>query len=64
MEILRTPEHRFEHLPGFDWEPLYVDVEAEGGSLRMAYVEDGPADGARRAAAARRAQLVVPVPAR
>ena len=45
MEILRTPEHRFERLPGFAWEPLYVDVEAEGVSLRMAYVEDGPADG-------------------
>jgi haloalkane dehalogenase len=45
MEILRTPDDRFEHLPGFAWAPQYADVEADGVALRMAYVEDGPADG-------------------
>ena len=45
IEVLRTPDERFEHLPGFEWQPRYADVEADGVSLRMAYVEDGPADG-------------------
>jgi haloalkane dehalogenase len=42
MEILRTPEERFAGLPDFPYEPRYVEVD---GGLRVAYVEDGPADG-------------------
>ena len=43
----------------------YAEVpDGDGGTLRMAYVDAGPADGAGRAAAARRADLVVPVPPR
>src|SRR5262245_49052342 len=42
MAVLRTPDERFAHLPSFPYEPSYVDV---GDGLRMAYVEDGPADG-------------------
>lgn len=46
MHTLRTPEDRFAGLPGFDYEPRYADVpDGAGGSLRMAYVEAGPADG-------------------
>jgi haloalkane dehalogenase len=46
METLRTPEDRFEDLPGFEHRPSYAEVpDAEGGTLRMAYVEAGPADG-------------------
>ena len=46
MEILRTPEDRFEALPDFGFPPRYATVpDGEGGSLRMAYVEAGPADG-------------------
>jgi haloalkane dehalogenase len=46
MEILRTPEDRFEALPNFGFPPRYATVpDGEGGSLRMAYVEAGPADG-------------------
>ena len=41
MRALRTPDDRFADLPGFPWAPRYADV----GGLRMAYVEDGPADG-------------------
>ena len=41
MRALRTPDDRFADLPGFPWPPRYADV----GGLRMAYVEDGPADG-------------------
>ncbi|MDV6012354.1 haloalkane dehalogenase [Haloechinothrix sp. LS1_15] len=46
MRSLRTPEDRFSALPGFPYQPSYVQVaDADGGSLRMAYVADGPADG-------------------
>jgi haloalkane dehalogenase len=41
MKVLRTPEVCFDNLPGFGYPPHYADV----GGLRMAYVEDGPADG-------------------
>jgi haloalkane dehalogenase len=46
MDLLRTPEDRFAHLPDFDHEPHYAEVpDGEGGQLRMAWVEAGPADG-------------------
>ncbi|MBC6462300.1 haloalkane dehalogenase [Actinomadura sp. HBU206391] len=46
MRILRTPDDRFADLPGFPYEPRYADVpDQDGGTLRMAYVEAGPADG-------------------
>jgi haloalkane dehalogenase len=46
MEILRTPEDRFAGVADFPHEPRYADVaDGEGGTLRMAYVVAGPADG-------------------
>jgi haloalkane dehalogenase len=46
MEVLRTPDERFTDLPGFPYEPRYVEVDdGEGGRLRIAYVDEGPADG-------------------
>lgn len=46
MKTLRTPEDRFGDLPDFSYSPHYGDVpDGDGGLLRMAYVEDGPADG-------------------
>ena len=46
MDTLRTPEARFGHLPDFDAEPHYAEVDDDdGGRLRMAWVEAGPADG-------------------
>lgn len=46
MEFLRTPDARFENLPGFPFAPNYVEVDDfEGGKLRMHYVDEGPADG-------------------
>ena len=46
METLRTPDERFADLPGFPYEPRYVEVEDDdGGALRVAFVEAGPADG-------------------
>jgi haloalkane dehalogenase len=41
MRVLRTPEDRFAGLPGFGYQPHYVDV----GGLRLAYVQAGPPDG-------------------
>jgi haloalkane dehalogenase len=46
MDALRTPEDRFEGLPGWSFEPRYVEVDdGEGGSLRIHHVDEGPPDG-------------------
>ena len=46
MDVLRTPDDRFASLTGFDHPVSYADVpDGEGGTLRMAYVDAGPADG-------------------
>ena len=42
MEKLRTPDERFANLPGYDFEPHYVEVDG----LRMHYIDEGPADAA------------------
>lgn len=42
MQILRTPDSRFEGLPDYDFAPTYVDV----GGLQMHCVDAGPSDGA------------------
>ena len=46
MDVLRTPDERFDGLPGFGFEPHYVDVPAGDGSidLRVHYVDEGPGD--------------------
>jgi haloalkane dehalogenase len=45
MKTLRTPDDRFEDLPGFDFEPHYVEVDdGEGGSLRVHHLDEGPRD--------------------
>ena len=41
-EVFRTPETRFENLPGYDFAPRYVDVDG----LRMHYIDEGPPEGA------------------
>jgi len=41
LRKLRTPEHRFKDLPGYDFPAHYVDVDG----LRMHYVDEGPDDG-------------------
>jgi haloalkane dehalogenase len=46
MQILRTPDDRFDDVPDFPHQPRYVEVDSgDGESLRVAYVEAGPADG-------------------
>jgi haloalkane dehalogenase len=42
MRALRTPDERFAALPGFPFEPHYVQVpDGEGGELRVHYVDEG-----------------------
>jgi haloalkane dehalogenase len=38
MEILRTPDERFNNLPNFDFAPQYVEI----AGLRIHYVDEGP----------------------
>lgn len=46
MEVLRTPDHCFEGLPQFPFEPHYADLsDQDGGTLRVHYLDEGPADG-------------------
>jgi haloalkane dehalogenase len=47
MEFVRTPDDRFEDLPGWPFSPHYVQVDAGDGSgdeLRIAHVDEGPRD--------------------
>ncbi len=44
LEALRTPEERFADLPGFPYRPHYTDGLAGFAGLRMAYIDEGPAD--------------------
>ncbi|MCP4122100.1 MAG: haloalkane dehalogenase [Bacteroidetes bacterium] len=42
MKILRTPDERFQNLPGFPFDPNYVELN---DGLRMHYLDEGPTDG-------------------
>ncbi len=43
MKILRTPDDRFDNLPGYPYKPNYVNIpDGEGGTLRIHYVDEGP----------------------
>ena len=49
MDLLRTPDERFVDLPGFPFDPNYVEVDtAEGDEestpIRVHYVDEGPSD--------------------
>lgn len=44
MKVLRTPDERFDALPGFDFQPHYVEVPAgDGGddTIRVHYLDEG-----------------------
>ena len=46
MQTLRTPEDRFAGLADFDYAPHYCELDDDdGGTLRVAWVQDGPPDG-------------------
>ncbi|HZA11182.1 haloalkane dehalogenase [Mycobacterium sp.] len=45
MQTLRTPDERFSDLPDFPYPARYSELpDDEGGTLRMAWIEDGPKD--------------------
>jgi haloalkane dehalogenase len=45
MKALRTPDERFANLPGYSFEPHYVEAPAgDGDKLRMHYIDEGPRD--------------------
>ena len=47
MKALRTPDERFANLPGYNFEPHYIEIpDGEGGSLRVHYIDEGPRDAA------------------
>jgi len=46
MQSLRTPDEHFANLPEFPYPAKYCEVDDDdGGRLRVAWVEDGPAEG-------------------
>jgi len=46
MDVLRTPDERFDGLPDFTFAPRYREVTAaDGTSLRMHHLDEGPRDG-------------------
>lgn len=47
MDVLRTPDERFQNLPGFPFAPHYLEVPSgDGGRLRVHYLDQGPREGA------------------
>lgn len=44
MDVVRTPDDRFEDLPGWPYEPRYVTISED---LRVHYIDEGPEDGPR-----------------
>ncbi len=47
MQVLRTPDARFEGLADWPFAPHYREVvDGDGTSLRIAYVDEGPRDAA------------------
>lgn len=47
MQILRTPDDRFAGLADWPFSPHYAEVtDGDGTALRLAYVDEGPRDGA------------------
>jgi len=40
-DVLRTPDERFDALPGYPFSPNYVDIDA----MRLHYLDEGPSDG-------------------
>ena len=42
MDALRTPDDRFADLPGYPFEPHYVDIpDGDGGTLRVHHLDEG-----------------------
>jgi len=45
MKILRTPEERFDNLPGYPFSSHDIEIaDGGGGKLRVHYVDEGPSE--------------------
>ncbi|MEZ5258899.1 MAG: haloalkane dehalogenase, partial [Ilumatobacteraceae bacterium] len=45
MQVLRTPDERFDALPDYEFAPHYAEIpDLDGGTLRVHYLDEGPAD--------------------
>ncbi|HET6443451.1 MAG TPA: haloalkane dehalogenase [candidate division Zixibacteria bacterium] len=43
MQLLRTPDERFQNLPDYPFEPNYLHIDSgDGGTLRVHYLDEGP----------------------
>lgn len=47
VEALRTPDSRFAGLPGYGFEPHYLEDLADFDGLRLHYLDEGPRDAAQ-----------------
>ncbi|MEL6258856.1 MAG: hypothetical protein AAFQ67_07355 [Pseudomonadota bacterium] len=47
IDALRTPDDRFEALPGWSYKPNYLDDLPGYEGLRVHYVDEGPEDADR-----------------
>lgn len=47
IEALRTPDARFDNLPGYDFAPNYIDTLPSYAGLRVHYLDEGPKDAER-----------------
>ena len=56
VDVFRTPDERFEGLPGYDFEPNYAEVDG----LRLHYLDEGEGEPGRLLP--RRADLGLPLP--
>lgn len=46
MQILRTPDDRFENLADYPFAPHYTNIQTHDGSeLRIHHIDEGPSDG-------------------
>lgn len=46
MQVVRTPDERFDAIPDFPFAPHYIDIDdGDGGHLRVHYLDEGPSDG-------------------
>ncbi len=46
MDVLRTPDERFEHLPGFNFDPHYITEIPGYPGIRTHYLDEGGTDAA------------------
>ena len=44
-DVARTPDDRFQDLPGYAYTPVYEDATVDGTPVRLARVDEGPDDG-------------------